>query len=96
MTAELWVNDKKVGERLWLPYRFDVTESLHPGENRLKIILNNTDSPRRAEADPRRYIERKLLPGGGAVVYMDVLSLNGLLGPVQLIPYEKIALRFPQ
>jgi len=96
VTAEVWLNEKRVGERVWEPYRLDVTEYLHPGENHLKIAVTNSDSNRRAEADPMRYMERKQLPGGGAVVYMDTLSLNGLLGPVQLIPYEKIGLRIPE
>ena len=96
VTAEVWVNEKRVGERLWEPYRLDVTEYLHPGENRLKILITNSDANRRAEADPMRYMERKLLPGGGAVVYMDLLSLNGLLGPVELVPYEPIELHIPQ
>jgi hypothetical protein len=43
-----------------------------------------------------RYMERKLLPGGGAVVYMDLLSVNGLLGPVELVPYEKMEVHIPQ
>lgn len=96
VTAEVWLNDKRVGERVWEPYRLDVTEYLHEGENHLKIAVTNSDSNRRAEPNPRRYIERRLLPGGNAVVYMDVLSLNGLLGPVKLIPYEKVELRIPQ
>jgi Glycosyl hydrolase 2 galactose-binding domain-like len=96
VTAEVWVNGKRVGERVWEPYRQDVTEYLHAGENHLRIAVTNSDSNRRAEADPMRYMERKQLPGGGAVVYMDTLSLNGLLGPVQLVPYDKVDLRIPQ
>jgi hypothetical protein len=77
VTAEVWVNEKRVGERVW--------------ESR----ATNSNSNRRAEADPIRYIEKKPLPGGEAAVYMDTLSLNGLLGTVALVPYEKIELHIP-
>jgi hypothetical protein len=40
-----------------------------------------------AEADPERYFHRKALPGGRALPLLDTLSLNGLLGPVRLVPY---------
>jgi hypothetical protein len=96
VTAEVWVNEKRVGERVWKPYRLDITQYLHPGENSLKVLVTNSDANRRAEADPMRYMERKLLPGGGAVVYMDLLSVNGLLGPVELVPYEKMEVHIPQ
>jgi len=89
-------NEKRVGERVWEPCRLDVTEYLYPGENRLKIAVTNSDSNRRAVADPIRYLERKLLPEGIAAVYMDLLSLNGLLGPAALVPYKKIELHIPQ
>ena len=96
VTAEVWVNEKRVGERVWEPYRLDVTEYLHPGENRLKIAVTNSDSNRRADADPARYMDKKDLPGGRAAVYMGTLSLNGLLGPVELVPYERVELHIPR
>ncbi len=69
VTAEVWVNEKRVGERVWAPYRLDVTEYLHAGENRLTIAVTNSDSNRRAEADPMSYMEKELLPGGEAAVW---------------------------
>jgi beta-galactosidase/beta-glucuronidase len=96
VTAEVWVNGKRVGERVWEPFRLDVTEYLHPGENRLRIAITNSDSNRRADADTMRYLEKKPLPGGRAAVYMDSLSLNGLIGPVALVPYQQVKLYIPQ
>jgi hypothetical protein len=96
VTAEVWVNDKRVGERVWAPFQFDVSQYLHSGENRVKIAVTNSDSNRRAEADAMRYIQERDLPGGRAAVYMESLSLNGLIGPVTLVPYEQIDLHIPQ
>ena len=39
--AEVWINDRKVGERLWPPFTFEVTEFTHPGVNRLRIRVGN-------------------------------------------------------
>ena len=96
VTAEVWVNDKRVGERVWAPFQFDITSYLHSGENRLKIAVTNSDSNRRAEEDAMRYIQERELPGGRAAVYMESLSLNGLIGPITLVPYEQIELNIQQ
>lgn len=50
------------------------------------------DANERAEADPERYIERRALPGGRAVPLLETLTLNGLLGPVRLVPYLNVDL----
>jgi len=41
-TAEVWLNEKFVGVRVWRPYHFDVTEHVKKGGNKLKIIVTNT------------------------------------------------------
>jgi hypothetical protein len=41
-TAEVWLNGKPLGVRLGRPYVFDVTDSLCPGENRLRVEVTNT------------------------------------------------------
>jgi len=38
--AEVWINDKKVGERLWPPFQF-VAESIQRGENTIRIRVGN-------------------------------------------------------
>ena len=40
--AQLEVNGKPVDVRLWPPYRFDVTTTLKPGKNRVRIGVTNT------------------------------------------------------
>ena len=39
--AEVWLNDKKVGERLWPPFTFDLTYALQSGDNKLRIRVGN-------------------------------------------------------
>jgi hypothetical protein len=39
--AEVTLNDRPVGERLWPPFRFDLTDALLPGRNRLRIRVGN-------------------------------------------------------
>ncbi len=39
---ELYVNGKAVGTRAFAPYKLDMTEYIHPGENRVSILLTNT------------------------------------------------------
>jgi hypothetical protein len=39
--AEVWVNDKKVGERLWPPFEFDVGAFVKVGKNKIRIEIGN-------------------------------------------------------
>jgi hypothetical protein len=39
--AEVWINDKKVGTRLWPPFTFDITGMLNRGQNKIKIRIGN-------------------------------------------------------
>ncbi|MCD6598553.1 MAG: hypothetical protein J7L04_12740, partial [Bacteroidales bacterium] len=38
--AEVWLNDEKIGERLWAPFTFK-TETTRSGENKLRIRIGN-------------------------------------------------------
>ena len=40
--AEVWVNGKPCGMRLWGPYVFDVSHALRPGENQIRVRVANT------------------------------------------------------
>ena len=40
--AEVWINSKKVGERIWAPYKLDVTEFLKDGDNEIVVIVSNS------------------------------------------------------
>lgn len=39
--AEIWVNGKSCGARLWGPYVFDVGEALRPGANEIRVRVAN-------------------------------------------------------
>ncbi len=45
VAAEVLVNDKPVGVRLAAPFKFDLTESLKPGPNRIDVRVANTIAP---------------------------------------------------
>ena len=92
LTAEVWLNGEKVGERVWEPYQLDVAKYLHPGKNTLKIAVTNSDANRRAEANVHRYEQRKRLPGGRAIPFIDDIGPSGLIGPVQLVPFIRTAI----
>jgi hypothetical protein len=40
--AEVRLNGREAGRRLWAPYRFRVSEFLHEGENTISIKITNT------------------------------------------------------
>ncbi|MCX6876048.1 MAG: glycosyl hydrolase [Verrucomicrobia bacterium] len=40
-TAEVWVNGKPVGARLWGPYVYDVGKALRPGANEIRVRVAN-------------------------------------------------------
>ena len=39
--AEVWVNGKSCGERLWGPHVFDVSDALRPGANEIRVRVAN-------------------------------------------------------
>ncbi|NOY59333.1 MAG: hypothetical protein GXO75_10470, partial [Calditrichaeota bacterium] len=39
--AEIWVNGKKAGERLWPPFTYDITKFVHTGSNSLRVRIGN-------------------------------------------------------
>jgi len=41
-TAEVWVNDKKVGAKIWPPFEFDITDYVKDGGNKVFIRIGNT------------------------------------------------------
>jgi len=40
--AEVFINGKKAGERVWAPYRLDVTELLNIGDNEMVVVVSNS------------------------------------------------------
>lgn len=41
-TCEVNVNGKSVGVRMSPPYRLDITDFLHPGENEIEVLVYST------------------------------------------------------
>ncbi len=39
--AEVWVNGRSVGARLWAPYEFELTQHVRPGTNAVRIRVGN-------------------------------------------------------
>lgn len=39
--AEVFVNGKSVGARLWPPFKFDISGALKPGDNKIKVRIGN-------------------------------------------------------
>lgn len=71
VAAEVWVNDKAAGVRVWQPFSFDITGLARPGRNRIKILVTNTMANARAIEN-----HAGLLPK---------IDLNGLHGPVRIL-----------
>jgi hypothetical protein len=72
VVADVWVNDKFVGTRIWEPYRFDLTPFSRPGTNDLKIVVTNTMS--------------NATDVGERFPLLNNLDLDGLVGPVKITP----------
>jgi hypothetical protein len=96
VALEIQLNGQKAGTRLWEPYSLDVTKFLKAGRNHLKITVTNaSDGPMRGVPDFRRYLELLDLTGvflSSPGPFMDVIDLNGLIGPVRLLPYREAQL----
>jgi hypothetical protein len=42
-TAEVWINGKPAGKRLWPPYNFDMTGLLQTGQNTIRVLVTPAD-----------------------------------------------------
>jgi hypothetical protein len=73
VAAEAWVNGESVGARPWEPFVFEVSRHLHPGRNRLRVRVANTEANARAVGTSSDILKN--------------IDLNGWLGPVRLVPY---------
>lgn len=80
--AEVYVNGKYAGTSVWQPYRFDISNLVKRGTNNLKIIITNTEANRRAVGTWHH-----ILPA---------IDLDGMEGPVQIIPYVDEVVRLHQ
>jgi len=76
--AEVRVNGKSAGTQLWPPYRFDITELLKAGSNRLQIGVTNTLANRYGQGRPG----------------LTEKPASGLLGPVRLVSAKILTTEF--
>ena len=67
-TAEVRLNGKLVGTRIFAPYRFDITDMVVDGDNDLEIVVTNT-----CVFEQRDVFSKYMLIRG-----------SGLLGPVRI------------
>lgn len=90
--TEVWINGKKAGERVWEPYRLDVTDLLQDGENEIVVIVAN------AAAVSRQFmlVDEGMALGWNRYWNEDNIHregdklVSGLLGPIQLLRYKEI------
>ena len=88
--AEVRVNGKKIGERVWKPFHFDITGAVRPGKNEISIIITNTDAANEAMGkEVGSWTAGNILSGRRRLEFIDV---NGLIGPVQIVPETKVTL----
>ena len=80
--AEVLVNGKSAGKRIWMPYTFNITECLQPGENTLEIRVKVSDYNAKVRQGRDGNPNYATLAEGG-------LMANGLMGPVQLLVSEQ-------
>jgi hypothetical protein len=86
--AQVFVNDQAVGSIWKPPYKLEISGGLHPGENRLKIIVGNLAINTLAGHSLPDYklLNRKY---GERAVLQDMENLqplpSGLLGPLRLL-----------
>ncbi|MDH7482203.1 MAG: glycosyl hydrolase [Armatimonadota bacterium] len=74
-TAEVRINGKQAGVRIWKPYRFEIGNLVRAGDNKVEIIVTNTLGPHYRIAMPTPYV----YPGQ---------EISGILGPVSLMQRE--------
>ncbi|MBN1347087.1 MAG: hypothetical protein JXQ73_30630 [Phycisphaerae bacterium] len=92
--AEIWLNGKLVGTRIWPPYELDITDRAIEGENRLTVVVANLLANRELwdifDDVKGQEWDRKWHDGN---IRRDGWSLeSGLLGPVTVIPLRRIEL----
>ncbi len=85
LAAEVWLNGRNVGERVWKPFRFDISGAAHPGNNRLRLRVTNSNAGWLAQGGT-------IYPKGSwGLKYrterdrLAKLRPNGLEGPVRVV-----------
>jgi len=85
-TAEVWLNDVRIGERVWQPFTFDITAAARPGTNDLRVQVANTASNERARGHTDRQMWGVMVRGPELLASFEEI---GLLGPVDVVPWTR-------
>jgi hypothetical protein len=96
-SARVWINQQPAGVLVAHPFRIDITPFIQAGINELTVEVTNLSANRIRDLD-RRGVPWKKFEDINIVSHIyepfDAsvwpLQPSGLLGPVQLIPYEKL------
>ena len=89
--AEIWVNDQLVTYRSWAPFTADVSRFIHPGENKISIVVANmmANEASWSMLDANIDLKDSRWWNFGSIQREKEKLVSGLLGPVKLIPYVK-------
>ncbi len=71
--AEVTVNGRAAGTLIWDPYRLEITDFVHEGQNRVVVRVTNTEANARAVGSTHNILAN--------------IDLSGMAGPVTLVPY---------
>ena len=90
--AEVWLNGKLVGTRVWPPYEIDVGDFVQPGENRLDIVVANllANRMRWDIFDDVRGVQLNRKWHDGNILRDRWCLQSGLIGPVRLVPFTRV------
>ncbi len=73
-TAEVWLNGEYIGARINAPYKFDLSNAIHSGENKLEIIVKSSLAYRRRD---------------GLSCFVQIPPI-GIMGEISLCKHEPI------
>jgi hypothetical protein len=91
--ADLWINGHQLGERAFVPYRYEVTPYLKPGKNNIMVEVANALNNRmvgNARLPEKYQTSKSNILKGPTPSWAEVpLIPSGLLEPVKLIFYTE-------
>ena len=86
VAAEVWLNETRLGERVWRPFTLEVTSAVKQGTNTLRAVVANTRANERARGPDQ--LALWAIPVRGRAL-LDEIDLNGLQGPVRLLAQKR-------
>jgi hypothetical protein len=88
--AEVWLNGKLIGERIWPPYRLDLTDNVRAGTNELSVVAANLIANRMHwdVFDDVKGLQVNRKWHDGNLLRDRWCFRSGLIGPVRLLGVE--------